>query len=94
MQRKAYSTGIFFMAPITIIIFVFMVYPILQSVFYSLTDWTGIGGYHFVGFSNYKDIFSDEGFTDALKRTLFIGVLTAVLANFFVFFLPYCSINR
>ncbi|RIE00851.1 carbohydrate ABC transporter permease [Cohnella faecalis] len=73
MQRKAYSTGIFFMAPITIIIFVFMVYPILQSVFYSLTDWTGIGGYHFVGFSNYKDIFSDEGFTDALKRTLFIG---------------------
>ncbi|WP_325050164.1 carbohydrate ABC transporter permease [Cohnella faecalis] len=59
--------------PITIIIFVFMVYPILQSVFYSLTDWTGIGGYHFVGFSNYKDIFSDEGFTDALKRTLFIG---------------------
>ncbi|THF75507.1 carbohydrate ABC transporter permease [Cohnella fermenti] len=86
MQRKIYLSGLVFMAPITIIIFVFLVYPILQSMFYSLTDWTGVGGYRFIGLSNYTDIFKDEGFTDALKRTLFIGLTTAVLANLFGLF--------
>jgi len=81
MQKKMYITGIFFMAPITLIIFIFLVYPILQSIYYSFTDWTGVGSYSFIGLSNYTDIFQDEGFTDALKRTLFIGLLTAVLAN-------------
>jgi len=76
-----FITGIFFIAPITIILAIFLFYPILQSVYYSFTDWKGVGDYRFVGFGNYLDIFNDEGFTNALKRTLLIGLAAALLAN-------------
>ncbi|MFD0714850.1 carbohydrate ABC transporter permease [Paenibacillus sp. GCM10027626] len=81
MQKRMFMTGLFFIAPITIILIIFLFYPILQSVYYSFTDWKGVGDYSFVGFANYLDIFSDEGFTNSLKRTLLIGLAAAVLAN-------------
>jgi len=81
MQKRMFITGIFFIAPITIILAIFLFYPILQSVYYSFTDWKGVGDYRFVGFGNYLDIFNDEGFTNALKRTLLIGLAAALLAN-------------
>jgi len=81
MQKRMFITGIFFIAPITIILAIFLFYPILQSVYYSFTDWKGVGDYSFVGFGNYLDIFNDEGFTNALKRTLLIGLAAALLAN-------------
>ncbi|MCQ6561983.1 carbohydrate ABC transporter permease [Paenibacillus mendelii] len=81
MQKRMFITGIFFVAPITIILAIFLFFPILQSVYYSFTDWKGVGGYSFVGFSNYLDIFNDESFTNALKRTLLIGIAAAVLTN-------------
>jgi ABC-type sugar transport system permease subunit len=86
MQKRMFWTGIVFILPITIILFVFLFLPILQSLFYSLTDWRGVGTYKFIGMDNYLAIFQDDLFKDSLKRTLVIGISAAVFANLFGLF--------
>ncbi|UVI29998.1 carbohydrate ABC transporter permease [Paenibacillus spongiae] len=83
MQKKLFLTGIMFIIPITAIMVIFFFYPIVQSFYYSLTDWNGVGSYTFIGFDNYVDIFNSELFTESLKRTLIIGISAAVLSNLF-----------
>ena len=83
MQRKLFWTGIVFMIPITAILFTFLFLPILQSLYFSLTDWRGVGSYKFIGLDNYKAIFHDKLFLESLKRTIVIGVCAAFFANLF-----------
>jgi ABC-type sugar transport system permease subunit len=86
MQKRLFWTGIIFMLPITIILFLFLFLPILQSLYYSLTDWRGVGTFKFIGIKNYLDIFQDDLFKESLRRTLIIGVSAAIFANLFGLF--------
>lgn len=62
-----------FLLPATLLFLVFVVYPILQSVYYSMFNWKGFGpAVDFVGIENYKDILSDTVFLKALKNGLLI----------------------
>lgn len=81
MQRKMFITGVVFVIPITAVITIFLFFPIIQSFYYSFTDWKGVGAYRFIGFENYRDIFQDNVFTESLIRTLMIGISTAFLGN-------------
>ncbi len=81
MQKKLFWTGIIFITPISLILFVFLVLPIIQSFYYSITDWRGIGPYQFIGLDNYVDIFQNSLFISTMNRTLYIGLTTALLAN-------------
>lgn len=83
MKKEMYRTGLLFVLPITTLLAVFLYWPILQSVYYSLTDWRGVGEYGFIGLRNYYDIFNDRLFMNSLKRTLYIGITAAFLANVF-----------
>lgn len=60
-----------------ILVMVFaMIIPIGFSVYYSLTDWTGIGEFRWVGFDNYVEILTaDSTFWRSLSN---VGVLIAV----------------
>lgn len=69
------------MLPITVVLFAFLFLPVLQSFYYSLTDWKGIGAYHWIGFENYRNIFDDPSFVESVKRTLMIGISAAILTN-------------
>mgnify|MGYP002403198150 CR=1 FL=1 len=81
MQKKQFWTGVAFMLPITVVLFAFLFLPVIQSFYYSLTDWKGIGSYEWIGFRNYANIFGDPAFVDSVKRTLVIGITAAVLTN-------------
>lgn len=49
--------------------------PILMSFYYSMTDWNGIGEYHYVGFENYAAIFSgDSVFWKSLLNSVLLAV--------------------
>ena len=62
-----------FLLPAIVLFLVFVVYPILQSVYYSLFNWKGFGpAVDFVGIENYKNILSDKVFLRALKNGLLI----------------------
>ena len=68
-----------FLLPAVLLFFAFVVYPILQSVYYSLFDWKGFGpAVDFVGLENYKNILSDMVFLKALKNGLLIILFSLV----------------
>jgi len=54
-----------------------LAYPLLTSLYYSLTDYSVLRAPQFVGFANYAEIFTDEVFHTTLWNT-FIYVLGAV----------------
>ncbi|MBQ8092877.1 MAG: sugar ABC transporter permease [Clostridia bacterium] len=73
---------------------VFLILPILMGIYYSLTDWTGIGtNFNFVGIENYiKVLTNDRRFIQALQFNLkysvflvagivIIGFILALLLN-------------
>ena len=50
-----YVTIFLFLAPSFILFLVFLVYPVIQSVHYSLFNWNGLGpAVHFIGLDNFK----------------------------------------
>lgn len=68
-----------FVFPALIPLVVFWIYPILNSVYISFTDWDYMSpSYHFVAFDNFKALFQDQRFYDALWNTVVFTVGTLV----------------
>ncbi len=81
LKSKTFWTGILFLLPISFMIFTFMLIPVFQTMYYSLTDWDGLGDYRFIGLKNYERIFSDVSFVKTMYRTLWMGLTIALLTN-------------
>lgn len=76
-KQKNFKIAMFFLAPAVIVYLVFMIYPVLQSVMLSFTEWKGYATVSpvFVGLNNYKEMFQDKIFYLALKNTcLYMGI--------------------
>jgi len=72
--------GYLFVAPSLIIFLVFLLFPIISSVFLSFTEWnflSGFKGIKMVGFDNFKEILADKKMAFALKNT-FVYVISIV----------------
>ena len=70
-------TVFLFLLPAVTLFLVFVLYPILQSVYYSLFSWKGFGpAVDFVGVNNFKNILSDKVFLKALKNALLIIIFS------------------
>lgn len=75
-----YATIAAFLAPAFILFMVFLVYPILRSVYFSLFDWNGLGpAVDYIGLGNYKEILGDVVFRKAVGNCLLIVVLSLVI---------------
>jgi raffinose/stachyose/melibiose transport system permease protein len=82
-----------FALPALAVYVVFLVYPSLTSLFFSLTDWDGLSpSYNIVGLQNYVDMAKDPVIITALKNNLIwtvvtlsipmiLGLLLAILLN-------------
>lgn len=76
-KQKNFKIAMFFLAPAVIVYLVFMIYPVLQSIILSFTEWKGYATVSpvFVGLNNYKEMFQDKIFYLALKNTcLYMGI--------------------
>src|SRR5690625_3971342 len=65
--------GYYFIAPFVIVFLVFNIYPILLTFYYSLTNYTGLGGIanaDFQWFENYKRLFVDKYFYQSFLNTI------------------------
>jgi len=66
-------TIFFFLLPAIILFLLFVVYPIVQSIYYSLFNWKGFGpATDFIGLDNFKNILGDKVFMIAIRNGLFI----------------------
>lgn len=60
-----------FIAPITLVHLVVVVGPSLSGMYYSLTDWSGIGPAEFIGLENFRHlIFDDDNFRLAFRHNV------------------------
>lgn len=60
-----------FLAPAVVLFTVYVMFPILQSIWLSFYEWDGLGEKTFVGFGNYLELFDDYQFWIALKNNLY-----------------------
>lgn len=65
--------------PSIILFVVFFIQPLINGIFYSFTDWNGIGdNYNFIGLENYINIFSDQRVLSAFKFTIVYTILLTI----------------
>jgi ABC-type sugar transport system permease subunit len=88
-----YRAGYLFVLPALLLYVIFMVYPFLQSIYLSFTDWNGATAVkNWVGLENYRTLFDDDLLWKALWHNaiwivigtispLAIGFLLAVLLS-------------
>lgn len=67
--------------PAFILFFVLHTIPVLQGVFYSLTDSPGYGTWNFVGLSNYASLFADPRVVESYLFTFQFAIVTTILVN-------------
>jgi multiple sugar transport system permease protein len=75
-RRQDQRNGLLFAAPWLVGLAVFIVYPILASLYYSFCSYDAIRAPHWVGLRNYQEmLFQDPLFWKALYNTLYMVVV-------------------
>jgi raffinose/stachyose/melibiose transport system permease protein len=79
MILKDRKYAILFLAPALVLIAVFLINPLLQTVYYSFTDWHQFGkDKNFIGLENYIRLIRDPVVYIAIKNTLMLVALCIV----------------
>lgn len=75
-----------FLAPALLMFGVYVIAPIFESMAISLYQWDGLGEAVFIGFGNYRELWSDPDFWKALQNNLIwiFGFLLAIPAGLFL----------
>jgi ABC-type sugar transport system permease subunit len=83
LARKRGFSGLALVALVAALLYaLFLIYPLLQSVFLSFTDKSPLlPTSHFVGFDNYVALFSDPQLLASLLFTAIVVVVVTVVAN-------------
>lgn len=76
--RRA-GAGYLFILPIVVFFAFFVGYPLVRSLYLSLTQWSGYGQPTFVGLRNFSELSTDPVFWHALGTTLVFTAVTMVL---------------
>lgn len=68
--------------PALVFYLVFVIYPLIGGIYYSLTDWNGISAeYNVIGFKNYINLSQDSHVLEPLKNTFIYAFFTTILLN-------------
>ena len=83
-MNRMYSKKLYiliFLFPALLLFCGVLIAPIGASAYFSFFDWNGIGAKTFVGFSNYKELFTSDaiGFMKALRNSLLLAAFSVVL---------------
>lgn len=64
--RQRRIAGVFCLAPLLLVNALVILGPSLATVYYSFTDWTGIGSANFIGLDNFTKLVGDPNYHNAL----------------------------
>lgn len=76
-MKKLYSNKLVILSLILpgILLFVFAILaPICLSVYYSFTDYSGMGSFNFIGAQNYNTLMHDKAFETSLRNSLLLAI--------------------
>jgi raffinose/stachyose/melibiose transport system permease protein len=69
-----------FLTPAFVIFFLFIIYPIIRAIYFSMFNWNGLGpATIFVGLDNFKQILTDQVFMKSIGNCLLIVILSLAI---------------
>jgi raffinose/stachyose/melibiose transport system permease protein len=77
--RRRDGVILLFVAPALLLYGVYILYPVVISIWYSLLQWNGIGAAHFIGLDNWARLFHDGTVLGSLRNTLVLLVGSIVV---------------
>ncbi|MEH7347632.1 carbohydrate ABC transporter permease [Gottfriedia acidiceleris] len=91
-KRSDYLWAYFMIAPTMIGLTIFYLWPIIQTIYFSFTEWGAFGQYEWTGLDNYRRMLEDTNLLQSFKNTgiyiiftvpigIFLSILIAVLLN-------------
>lgn len=75
----------YFLLPALGSFIIMVIIPFFFGIYYSMTDWGGIGDPEYIGLANYQGIFSDPKFYYSFYRTALYAVLNIMIINVVAF---------
>jgi raffinose/stachyose/melibiose transport system permease protein len=75
LRRRRHLTAWLFMIPLMVINLLVILGPSVATVYFSFTEWAGIGPAEFVGLQNYRDLLADEYFWQAMWHNVVWTIL-------------------
>lgn len=88
LNKRSQITGLLFISPWIIGFLCFTLYPILNSLYYSFTDYSALKEPNFVGIDNYKTLFTNDPlFIKSIQNTgymILIGLPIIILVTFVI----------
>jgi raffinose/stachyose/melibiose transport system permease protein len=75
----------FFLLPALGSFILMVIVPFFMGIYYSLTDWGGIGDPNWLGLENYRDIFSEPKFYYSFYRTALYSIFNIIAINVVAF---------
>ncbi|MBB6672258.1 carbohydrate ABC transporter permease [Cohnella nanjingensis] len=92
-NRRSFRTFLLFLLPAVLVYSMIIVYPMLSSFYYSLTEWSGLGKARFIGMNNYVRLFTDPNiypvFWRALGHNFYIFALTLIIQTPLALYFAY-----
>lgn len=81
LQPYSRITPYLYLAPALLILFTFMVWPMIQAFIYSFQDYNVFTGGNWIGIDNYRNLFDDPSFRRAFTNSVsyFLGVVPALV---------------
>jgi raffinose/stachyose/melibiose transport system permease protein len=67
--------------PAIVLFTFFIIYPTVQGMLWSFTNYVGYGTWHYIGLANYKAAFSDPTIRDSYGFTLLFAVVACIVTN-------------
>lgn len=93
-RRGSAALGMVMALPAAVLLFVFLLWPIVVSAQYSGTSATGYGDMDPVGLDNYRRVFSDQSFYAAFGRNVIFALVVVAFTVAIGFLLAYVLFLR
>lgn len=78
-KYKKLPICVVFLLPVFLIYTIFLFIPLVQTGYYSLTQWNGITEKIFIGLDNFREIFQSSDYWMTFRNTLKLVVITLVI---------------
>ncbi|MCP4177627.1 MAG: sugar ABC transporter permease [bacterium] len=85
-ERRQLGKGLLFVSPWIIGFCLFLAYPLVMSLYYSLCNYDILTSPVFIGLGNYKELLSDSIFWQSLYNTFFYALFAIPISLFTAFF--------
>ncbi len=80
-RKRESRIGLLFLSPWLLGLAIFTAYPIIASLYFSFTQYSGLSSPRWIGLENYARLFQDQLFWKSIYNTLYLAIIGIPLAQ-------------